>query len=490
MRWMNSDELPLFQAARAASNPAPDAEFRGSRAPDPEGNRAISVSELNRQVKGVLEARFELRWVKGELSNVVRAASGHWYFVLKDENAQVRCVMFRSRATTVSFQPENGLEVEVRALPSLYEARGEFQLGVETMRRAGMGALFEAFERLKKKLAAEGLFDADTKRALPMFPKAVGIVTSLKAAALKDVLTTFHRRAPMIRLVIYPTAVQGADAPVDIAAAIDMAARRNEVDALLVCRGGGSMEDLWAFNDERVARAIHRLRESTTMPVVSGVGHETDFTITDFVADMRAPTPTAGAELLAPDTREWQARVEGMRQHLTRMVRTQLTRLQQQIDYAARGLVSPQARLLQARERTLSHQSRLRRALGWSLAAARSRTNQSAMALHRAAPDVPQMRQALQAQADALTRAQVNAIDTRRLKLQQQHMALSLLNPGNVLTRGYAMVSRGTGIDTTGRPGLVTSARTLKPQEAITLTWHDGTATATIDTVAASPDEA
>jgi exodeoxyribonuclease VII large subunit len=192
----------------------------------------------------LLEANFELRWVRGELSNVMRASSGHWYFSLKDDRAQVRCVMFRNRAQSVPFTPENGLEVDVRALPSLYEARGDFQLGVEAMRRAGVGALFEAFERLKRKLAAEGLFDEYRKRGLPSMPRTVGIVTSPNAAALQDVLTTFKRRAPMTRIIIYPTAVQGAGAANEIAAAIGAARTRLEVDALLICRGGGSAEDL------------------------------------------------------------------------------------------------------------------------------------------------------------------------------------------------------------------------------------------------------
>ena len=199
--------------------PLPTGETRASE--------PISVSELNRRVKGLLEANFELRWVRGELSNVVRAASGHWYFSLKDDAAQVRCVMFRHRAQAVTFTPENGIAVDVRALPSLYEARGEFQLGVEAMRRAGAGALFEAFERLKRKLLADGLFDESRKRPLPSFPRTVGIITSLKAAALRDVLATFRRRAPMINIIVYPAAVQGADAAHEIAAAIARPSRQS-----------------------------------------------------------------------------------------------------------------------------------------------------------------------------------------------------------------------------------------------------------------------
>jgi len=247
----------------------------------------LSVSELNRMARRALESQLPLLWVEGEVSNFTRAASGHWYFAIKDASAQVRCVMFRGRNQFADFTPANGDHVEVRALPSLYEARGEFQLGVEQIRRAGAGRLYEAYLRLKAKLEAEGLFDPAKKRPLPRFPRRVGIVTSPQAAALHDVLTALARRMPGLPVVIYPTPVQGASAGAQIAAAIRAAGARAECDVLLVCRGGGSLEDLWAFNDEMVARAI----AASPLPVVSGVGHETDFTLADFAADLRARRP-------------------------------------------------------------------------------------------------------------------------------------------------------------------------------------------------------
>ena len=262
--------------------------------------RVIGVAELNRLARELVETNLPLMWVSGEISNFVRAASGHSYFSLKDAQAQVRCVMFRHKLQHQDWKPENGMQVEVRANPSFYEARGEFQLVVETMRRSGLGALYAAFEKLKAKLQAEGLFDEGGRQALPRFPRAIGVVTSLKAAALRDVLTTLRRRMPSLPVVIYPTAVQGEGAGREIAAAIAAADARAECDVLIVCRGGGSIEDLWAFNEEVVARAIH----ACTLPVISGVGHETDFTIADFVADMRAPTPTAAAQLASPDRQE------------------------------------------------------------------------------------------------------------------------------------------------------------------------------------------
>ncbi|MFP5403699.1 MAG: exodeoxyribonuclease VII large subunit [Gammaproteobacteria bacterium] len=243
----------------------------------------LTVSELNRMARRALESQLPLLWVEGEVSNFTRAASGHWYFSLKDANAQVRCVMFRGRNQFADFTPANGDHVEVRALPSLYEARGDFQLGAEQIRRAGAGRLYEAFLKLKARLDAEGLFDPAKKRALPRFPRTLGIVTSPQAAALHDVLTALSRRMPGLPVILYPTPVQGAGAGAQIAAAIRTAGARAECDVLLVCRGGGSLEDLWAFNDEAVARAI----AMSPMPVVSGVGHETDFTIADFAADLR-----------------------------------------------------------------------------------------------------------------------------------------------------------------------------------------------------------
>ncbi|MFZ3088502.1 MAG: exodeoxyribonuclease VII large subunit, partial [Methylotenera sp.] len=240
--------------------------------------KVLTVSELNRLARNVLEQSFPLFWVSGEISNFTRAASGHWYFSLKDVGAQVRCVMFKGRNSYVDFMPREGDKVEARCTVTLYEARGDFQLTVEFIQRAGLGALFEAFEKLKNKLALEGLFDEAAKLAIPKHPKQIGIVTSPDAAALRDVLTTLKRRMPNIPVIIYPTPVQGKGAAELIANAINTANNRAECDVLIICRGGGSIEDLWQFNEEIVARAIAQC----TIPTVSGVGHETDFTICDF----------------------------------------------------------------------------------------------------------------------------------------------------------------------------------------------------------------
>ena len=256
----------------------------------------LTVSALARSGRDLLEHRFPLLWVAAEISNFMRARSGHLYFSLKDEEGQIRCVMFRGRNGQVGFMPQSGDLVEVSANLGMYVPRGDIQLTIQTLRRAGMGGLYKAFLKLKAKLAKEGLFDEERKREIPTHPRSIGIITSPQAAALKDVLSTLARRAPHIPIVIYPTLVQGPDAPTGIISALKAANKENAVDVILLVRGGGSIEDLWAFNDEQLAYAI----ADSAIPIVSGVGHETDVTIADFVADLRAPTPTGAAELSAP----------------------------------------------------------------------------------------------------------------------------------------------------------------------------------------------
>lgn len=402
----------------------------------------LSVTELNRSVRELLEASVPLLWVGGEISNLTRAASGHWYFSLKDKTAQVRCVMFRTRNAYLDWQPKEGDHVEARALVSLYEARGEFQLTIETMRQAGMGSLFEAFEKLKSKLQSEGLFDPAKKRALPVHPQQIGIVTSPDAAALRDVLTTLRRRMPSIPVVLYPTPVQGKGAAERIAAAIRRAAERAECDVLIVCRGGGSMEDLWSFNEEIVARAI----AGCPMPVVSGIGHETDFTIADFVADVRAPTPTAAAELVSPDR---QIQIRQLAQLSTRLARQMdytLSDRMQKLDYLARRLIHPGERIRQRNEELTHLQARLNASVTRVL-------EQSAARLH----PLPQR----------LHRAANLDLDRRLAKLQSLRQSLDHLNPQGVLERGYSIVRTEDG-------NLVRSSKQLKNGDALELTFAEG----------------
>jgi exodeoxyribonuclease VII large subunit len=317
------------------------------KVPVPEGpSPVVTVSQLLRSARDTLEQRFPLQWIAGEISNFRPAASGHLYFVLKDEQAQVDCVMFRGRAAYLDWQPRDGMRVEARALVTLYEPRGRFQLNVEAMRRAGLGQLYEKFLRLKERLAAEGLFDAAAKRALPAHPRQIGVITSLAAAALRDVLTTLRRRNPAIPVVVYPAPVQGEGAAERLARALGTASRRAECDVLLLVRGGGSIEDLWQFNEELLARAIR----DCVIPVVAGIGHETDFTIADFAADERAPTPTAAAELVSPPAEALRAQVVQAGLRLARETARRIEYAMQAVDALARRLVHPAERLRNSRQ--------------------------------------------------------------------------------------------------------------------------------------------
>jgi len=443
-------------------------EFDAAPAPAVGSPRALAVAELNRSVRSMLERGFPQVLVRGEVSNFTRAPSGHLYFALKDGAAQVRCVMWKARAAALDWRMADGVDVEVRAAVTLYEARGDFQLNVEAVRRAGAGALYEAFLRLKEKLAREGLFDAGSKRALPRFPRAVGIVTSPAAAALRDVLTTLARRAPMVPVIIYPTPVQGEGAGARIAAAIEAAAERDETDLLIVCRGGGSIEDLWAFNEEVVARAI----AGSAIPVVSGVGHETDFTIADFVADVRAPTPTAAAELAVPAREELAGMLAERRDALVRAMDVVLSAYQQRLDWAARGLVAPSQRLAE-QDRRLTE---LARRLG---AAALLGVRQSSARLEVAmaglrVPDSRGHRARLTTLADRHVRAQRGRLDMASRRLAAAEAALSHLDPLRVLARGYAVVRKPDG-------QAVRDAAQLVPGDALDITLASGGASVRVE---------
>ncbi|MFP5381530.1 MAG: exodeoxyribonuclease VII large subunit [Gammaproteobacteria bacterium] len=432
----------------------------------------LTVSELNRMARRALESQLPLLWVEGEVSNFTRAASGHWYFAIKDAAAQVRCVMFRGRNQFVDFTPANGDHVEVRALPSLYEARGEFQLGVEQIRRAGAGRLYEAFLKLKAKLEAEGLFDPAKKRPLPRFPRRLGVVTSPQAAALHDVLTALARRMPGLPVIVYPTPVQGAGAGAQIAAAIRTAGERAECDVLLVCRGGGSLEDLWAFNDEAVARAI----AASPIPVVSGVGHETDFTLADFAADLRAPTPTAAAELASPVRAELLHALERhgqlLRQHMARRLHAGM----QQLDYLARRLVHPAEQVRRQQEGLAARARRLDAAHRLRLARESARIEALGRRLVSPAHAIERHQFLLNALAARHGRAMASLLAQRQLSLARFASSLAHLNPDNVLARGYSIALRADG-------SVVQDAATLAAGDALDLRFSKGTARTRVESV-------
>ena len=432
---------------------------------DDSNTAIISVAELNRRAREFIEGGFPLLWIAGEVSNFTRAASGHCYFSLKDATAQVRCVYFRHKAALIDWKPENGMQVEVRALPTLYEARGDFQLTVESMRRSGSGALFEAFERLKRKLEQEGLFDASRRRPIPEFPRSVGVVTSPKAAALRDVLTTLARRMPGINVVLYPAPVQGEGAGERIAQAIRAASSRREVDVLIVCRGGGSMEDLWAFNEEVVARAI----VDCAMPVVSGVGHETDFTIADFVADARAPTPTAGAELVSPNRAELLVRLGVLGGRLSRGVDRTLNARMQHLDYLGKRLVHPGERI-DAETRQMAHlTNRLRSAATHALDSATWNLSGLLQRLRSTLPDVDAHIAGQQALRLRLQYGHARVLEQHDAQLGKLTASLAHLNPHAVLERGYSIVEKRGG-------QIVRSAQQIESGEPLRLTFARGAA--------------
>jgi exodeoxyribonuclease VII large subunit len=439
-------------------------------APPDRSETVLTVSALNRSVRDLLESRIPLLWVSGELSNFTAARSGHWYFSLKDDAAQVRCVMFRSRGQHVDWTPREGDHVEARVLVTLYEPRGDFQLMVEFMRRAGQGALYEAFLRLKARLEREGLFDEALKRPLPPFPRAIGVITSTRAAALHDVLTTLARRNPSIPVVLYPAGVQGDAAPGEIVEALARAGARNECDVLLLVRGGGSIEDLWAFNDERVARAIR----ACPIPVVCGVGHETDVTIADFAADRRAPTPTAAAVAASPSREELLAQIGSLATRLTRCLQRHLDTRVQLFDHLARRLVHPGRRLEERAAHVAHLGGRLARAHAASLERCAHRLARAESRLAAARPRIDALAARLSRAGDRLQAAAARAIDHREARLARLAQSLVHLDPHAVLARGYAIVADAQG-------AIVRDARVLAAGATVGITLARGGAVATVE---------
>jgi exodeoxyribonuclease VII large subunit len=419
-----------------------------------------SVSRLNREVRMLLERGLGVVWIEGELSNFSQPASGHWYFSLKDRDAQLRCAMFRMKNVLVGFTPRPGTQVLVRGRVSVYEARGEYQLIADTLEEAGIGALKRQFELLKTRLAAEGLFAAERKRAVPRFPRRIGVITSPSGAALHDILHVLARRYPPAAVLIYPTLVQGPDAAPALVAALKAASARAECDVLILARGGGSLEDLWAFNDERVARAIH----ASAVPVVAGVGHEVDFTIADFVADLRAPTPSGAAELVAPDGAACLATVARAAQRLHGAMRRELQVGAARFAAAAHRLqlAHPGVRLQQQMQRLDDMTQRLTGAARASLQRERLRLMDVRGRLLRGSP-LQRVQQLLARQQHAgarLTQALKAYLARASHRLALAQRGLHTVSPLATLTRGFAIVTRADGT-------LVTDAAALRVDDEI-----------------------
>jgi exodeoxyribonuclease VII large subunit len=426
----------------------------------------LTVSQLNHMARQVLESHFDFVWIEGEISNLATPGSGHWYFSLKDENAQVRCAMFRNRNARVRFRPENGQHLRLRARVSLYEGRGEFQLIVEYMEDAGAGALQRAFDALKAKLQGEGLFDAERKRALPAYPGRIAIVSSRSGAALRDIITVFNRRFPGIYLGLFPVTVQGETAAKEMCDALASMSACGDFDAVIVTRGGGSAEDLWAFNDENLARAI----AACPIPVVSAVGHEIDFTIADFVADQRAPTPSAAAELLSPDQRELAATLLALEHDLSRRFRRRLAMHASELKALRRQLRHPGDHLREQAQRLDELELRLQRSWQLGLTHRKHRLATARSRLGHASPGLALSRYR-QSLAYVAGRAQVAAeqgLARARHGLALGSGRLNALSPLNTLERGFALVTDSSG-------DLITRPEAVKVGDRIITRFSHGT---------------
>ncbi len=392
----------------------------------PSETKVFSVKEINRLVRELLEQSFPSFWITGEISNFISASSGHWYFSLKDEEAQVRCTMFKNKNMAAEWIPKNGEKIEAKCLIGLYEARGEYQLNIEQIRHAGAGLLSEAFNQLKEKLLKEGLFEVSRKKPIPQFPKSIGVITSPTGAAIEDILITLKRRSPHIPIIIYPSLVQGKEAPPAIVRAIETANAREECDVLILARGGGSIEDLWAFNEEIVARAI----VASKIPTITGVGHETDSTIADFVSDLRAPTPTGAAELVTSHTFELIKTIQVYKNQLNKLMAGLIRELVQKIDYLEKRLVSPRQQIQRQKEQIYQYIQRI---------------NQSMK----------------------------NVVIQYRLHIDKLKLNLDHLSPHAVLSRGYSIIT-----DVDGQ--IVNNVTQLKLDDKIHIQLNHGQADANI----------
>jgi exodeoxyribonuclease VII large subunit len=438
----------------------------------------LTVSQLNKQARLTIEERFQLIWVTGELSNFARPRSGHWYFTLKDTGAQVRCAMFANSNRRVQMQPADGQQVLVRGRVSLYEGRGDFQIIAGQMEPAGEGVLRQAFDALKIKLGDEGLFDRDRKQSIPDLPKHIAVVTSPTGAALQDVLAVWQRRFPTLKVTVIPTAVQGPEAESQVLNALN-AASKLAPDAILLTRGGGSLEDLWTFNLESVARAV----ASIQTPIVSAIGHEIDIAITDFVADLRAPTPSVAAELMVPDGQEMLQNIDGEFRHLNVLMASQLREHQLTLDKLNLRLVSPESYLQQAWMRLDDIASRLQRSAGQTLAGANNQldnlgarlSNQSpSFALATAKEKLQRLKNGLDSGINRLLQSQTNSVAIMARMLDG-------MSPLHTLGRGYAFIRDDAN-------ALVTKTEYAKVGDRVTAQLQDGTIAATVTGITKQPN--
>jgi exodeoxyribonuclease VII large subunit len=431
--------------------------------------KVFSVSELNRLVKDILHTNFSLVWIKGEISGFSSYSSGHWYFKLKDKEAQVDCVMFSGKNHKVKWQPQNGDLVEVQCQVSIYEANGKYQLIIDSLQKAGLGELFEKYLQLKNKLAQDGLFEDAVKKNIPSIPKRIGVITSPDGAVLKDVITTLLRRNKTVSIIIYPSLVQGESAPEGISNAIKIANTRKEVDSLIVCRGGGSIEDLWSFNTEIVANAIFE----SDIPIISAVGHETDFTIADFVADLRAATPTAAAELISEGLQEIKETINFYSDKITRLLEDKINQAIIKIDFLEKRLVSPSQKIKNQKESLLSFNRRMDLNINTSLAIYEQKINYLKIQLLSPNVKIQDYFEKIQNLSKRFTINMHTQIKTYESKMEFLEQNLYILNPKTVLARGYSIV-------TTNDKKILNDSKNINVDDNIDITFHNGHARARI----------
>ena len=435
----------------------------------------LSVSDLNREARYLLEGNFPAIMVEGEISNIATPASGHWYLTLKDNNAQVRCAMFRNRNMRVRFRPTDGMQVLVKGKVSLYEGRGDFQMILEQMEERGDGALLRAFEALKEKLYREGLFDDSLKRPLPRLPRHIGVITSPTGAAIRDIISTLRRRFPAIAITVIPVTVQGEAAARETIAAIELANRREgcleDLDVLVIGRGGGSLEDLWSYNAENLARCIR----ASELPIVSAVGHEVDFTIADFVADARAATPTAAAEILSPDQQEYLQWFGGYRRQFSTLARDLLARRRQSLQFLTRQLKHPGRKLQEQAQRLDDTELRLRRALRSRLDQMHSDVRHLHQGIRANSPlrTVSACGQRQQDLSRRLHKAMTQGLQQSKTRLGQSSHTLHTVSPLNTIARGYSITQTPNG-------QVVRSYQSIKPGDTIRSRLFDGELVSTV----------
>jgi exodeoxyribonuclease VII large subunit len=435
---------------------------------------AFSVSELNRQAKSLLESSFFQIRVQGELSSLARPSSGHWYFTLKDERAQIRCAMFRNRNMAVRFQPKEGDLITLTGKVSLYEGRGDYQFIAEAMENDGEGQLQRQFDVLKAKLSAEGLFNAEHKKAIPKPPKCLAVITSPTGAAIHDILTVLKRRYPSLPVLVYPALVQGSEAPRQLRLALKAAIEHNQADLIILGRGGGSLEDLWAFNDEQLAYDIFQ----SPIPIISAVGHEVDFSISDWVADLRAPTPSAAAELISPDQDAIRFQLDRLGARLDRSLHHTLRQRTDRLTALKRRLRHPGERL-KDQQRQLSHlHARLEKSLSWQLTAKQHKVNQieSRLARQQPAERLTAMANRVDQLERRLRQAQKNQLSDSQYALRDKITRLQALNPLSTLERGYAIVQNDQQV-------VLTDATQAQPGDTVVNTLSKGQLVCTVTEV-------